>query len=364
MAANVLSIPALQELKDALARFGGEARDALQAADLELQHARDWLTERVQHWRNEVRRWQQVLAEAKAALARCKASGMRDPKTGAYREPPCTAQWEAVRAAEAGLRAAEAELRTAQHWQRAVEQAGADYEREARRLRALLEHDGPRARALLENKITTLHSYVLLHAPAAATAPPTPSSTAGVQAAAASFAAAASLAAAAPALVGVALRALRQVDAAARQAMGAAGEDLTARLLREEFAWQELPFDQPHHGFDRLFRAPGLPLIVVESKVNRSGRFHPGRTAHGEQGSPEWLAHHADRMADPASAEWSAQNEGIAALVNDLGADNVPVVSVVINSDTGLANVYQRGAGGEWQLLQADLPAAEEATNE
>lgn len=327
MAANVLSIPALQELKDALARFGGEARDALQAADLELRQARDWLTERVQHWRNEVRRWQQVLAEAKAALARCKASGMRDPKTGAYREPPCTAQWEAVRAAEAGLRAAEAELRTAQHWQRAVEQAGADYEREARRLRALLEHDGPRARALLENKITTLHSYVLLHAPAAAASPATTSSSsAGVRA------------------------------AAARQAMGAAGEDLTARLLREEFAWQELPFDQPHHGFDRLFRAPGLPLIVVESKVNRSGRFHPGRTARGEQGSPEWIAHHADRMADPASAEWSAQNEGIAALVNDLGADNVPVVSVVINSDTGLANVYQRGAGGEWRLLEGDVP--------
>ena len=47
---------------------------------------------------------------------------------------------------------------------------------------------------------------------------------------------------------------------------------------------QEIAFDQPHHGFDSLFTAPDLPLIVVESKVNRQGQFRPGQTRAGEQG--------------------------------------------------------------------------------
>jgi hypothetical protein len=138
------------------------------------------------------------------------------------------------------------------------------------------------------------------------------------------------------------------------------GEELSARLVREQPGFQELPFDQPKHGFDRVFTAPGLPLIVLESKVSSSGRFHPGQTRHGEQGSPEWIADQAEKMGDPTSAQWSPTNERIAALVKELGPENVPAVAVVIQSETGLADVYVRPAGSDaWQPLREGVSLAE-----
>ena len=50
MAANVLSIQALDDLKTALARFGGEAQAALAAAEIEIQRTLRWLAERLRYW--------------------------------------------------------------------------------------------------------------------------------------------------------------------------------------------------------------------------------------------------------------------------------------------------------------------------
>jgi hypothetical protein len=365
MSANVLSVQALEDLKAALARFGGEAHEALNAAQLEIRRTLDWLAERLQYWQNEVRRRQQLLAQAQAALARCRASGMRDPKTGAYREPPCTAEWEAARQAEARLREAEAELRSVQHWKQAVEQAAADYGRQAGRLATQLNCELPKASALLGRKVATLQSYVLMGAPAASAPPPvTPAftTTPPGQAAADTITAAVQMAAVSAALTGVAMYLLGQLASNVRLVLGPVGEQLAARLLEEGFGWKELAFDQPHHGFDRVFMAPGSPIIVMESKVTRTGQFQPGQTAMGEQGSPEWLAAHAGRMADPGSAEWSPKNERIAALINEIGPENVPVVAVVIETDTGLADVYYRLGDSPWQPLREGISIQEALT--
>ncbi len=65
-------------------------------------------------------------------------------------------------------------------------------------------------------------------------------------------------------------------------------------------------------------------------------------------------------MADPASSQWSPTNERIAALVRELGPENVPAVAVVIQSETGLANVYVRPAGSDaWRSLREGIPLAE-----
>jgi len=164
-------------------------------------------------------------------------------------------------------------------------------------------------------------------------------------------------------LTAAAIAVTRWLATDVRHALGAVGEELSARLVREQPGFQELPFDQPKHGFDRVFTAPGLPLIVLESKVvgaHSRAPFQPGQTRHGEQGSPEWIAAQAEKMADPTSAQWSPANERIAALVKELGPENVPAVAVVIQSETGLADVYVRPAGGEgWQPLREGVSLAE-----
>jgi len=73
--ANVQAIHSLEDLKGALGRFRGEARETLQAAEQEIRRTLDWLQERLNYWRSEVRRRQEKMWQAQEALARCRASG-------------------------------------------------------------------------------------------------------------------------------------------------------------------------------------------------------------------------------------------------------------------------------------------------
>ena len=91
--ANVLSVPALADLKGTSGRFSGEAQDALNSVELEIRRTLDWLQERLNHWQNQVRRCQADVGRAKAALARCQASGYRDER-GNYHPPDCSSyEW-------------------------------------------------------------------------------------------------------------------------------------------------------------------------------------------------------------------------------------------------------------------------------
>jgi len=352
--AHVLSTQALEKFKEHLARFNAQAQEVLNATEIEIRRTLDWLQERLNYWRNEVHRRQEMLAQAKRALAACRASGWYD-KSGYYHEPPCTAEQEALRRAKVYLAEAEAELRTVQEWTLLVERQAEEYHRQAQRLKAWLDGELPKANAFLERKITTLQSYAAMGISSGhyVTTPP-------VQAVCETFAAATGLAALGGGLTAAAIAVTRWLAGDVRHALGAVGEELSARLMREQPGFQELPFDPPKHGFDRIFTAPGLPLIVLESKVSSTGQFHPGQTGHGEQGSPEWIATQAEKMADPTSSQWSPANERIAALVKELGPENVPAVAVVIQSESGLADVYVRPAGsGTWQPLREGVSLAE-----
>lgn len=162
--ANVQAIHALDEFRGALARFGSDAQNGLTAAAQEIQRTNDWLAERMNYWRNEVMRRQAAVQQAEAALARCQASGYYD-RDGHYHAPDCSAYQAAVLQARVRLREAEAELRNVQQWTRLVQQAIAEYQREAQRLAAILGNDLPKASALLANSANILQSYTTMSAP-------------------------------------------------------------------------------------------------------------------------------------------------------------------------------------------------------
>lgn len=154
-----------------------------------------------------------------------------------------------------------------------------------------------------------------------------------------------------PATVGV----LRLAIGHSNRALGRTAEEIAAAVLNQRFGLQEVPFTQPAHGFDRVFRAPGLPVIVVESKASRDGKLRLGQTAAGEQGSPDWNAQNAANMTDPSSKQWSPANERIGRLVRELGPENVPVLAVVVNHQEFTADVYQRQPDGGWQMWEAGI---------
>ncbi len=133
------------------------------------------------------------------------------------------------------------------------ERQAEEYHRQAQRLKAWLGGELPKANAFLERKITTLQSYVAMGISSSGyvTTPP-------VQAVGETFATAAGLAALGVSLTAAAIAITRWLATDVRHALGAVGEALSARLVREQPGFQELPFDQPRHGFDRVFTAPGL----------------------------------------------------------------------------------------------------------
>ncbi|MBP8293518.1 MAG: hypothetical protein KAX65_12155, partial [Caldilineaceae bacterium] len=155
-----------------------------------------------------------------------------------------------------------------------------------------------------------------------------------------------------PWLMPAAIGALRLAIGRGRLALGRAGEEIAAAVLSRRFDLQEVPFTQPAHGFDRVFCAPGLPLIVVESKASHDGKLRLSQTNAGAQGSPGWNAQNAASMVDPTSAQWSPANARIGRLVQEMGAENVPVLAVVTDYQQATASVYARQADGAWKVNQ------------
>ena len=351
---DVRAVHALDDLRAALVRFRAEAEAALREMEAAIRRVEQYLGEREVYWKRQVTRWEAEHKKALAALAACRSRAYRDPKTGRTYVPPCTQEQEWVMRTRVEMARAQDALRTVREWRKVVERAVEEYRRQARRLAAHLEENVPKATARLERQAATLRAYTGLTPATFTTTPP-------VQAVADTVATGALLAALGVGVAGIAV--LTWLARDLRQALGDAGEELSARLLREEFNLQEVAFDPPKHGFDRVFTAAGAPIIILESKVHHKGEFHPGQTQAGEQGSPEWIAAHAEKMADPASAEWSPANERIAAVIREIGPENVPVVAVVIESETGKASVYYRTAGtAEWQALREGVSLAEALT--
>ncbi|MFQ5857119.1 MAG: hypothetical protein ACE5LU_16030, partial [Anaerolineae bacterium] len=235
---------------------------------------------------------------------------------------------------EYALREAERELQQVMQQRARVEKAAAQYRRAAHRFLSMLQNELPRATGFLANRIAALEAYYSARVTAAAVA----------------------LAAAGVAgVMGGVIAAIRRSRGELSRVMGSMGEQVAAQVLSERFGLKEVPFDQPKHGFDRVFRAPGMPLIVVESKVSSSGKLQPGQTQAGEQGSPTWIADKAARMADPSSAQWSPVNERIGQLVQELGPENVPTMAVVTNPTTQTVDVHVRQGDAGWQLLDSGI---------
>lgn len=310
-------IEALKALRQALLTFAARQHDTLQEAEAEIARTQAALHEAEQHWRYEVER-------RRAELEQCMLQAMRAAQEGYAVD--CSGYAYA-------LQSAEEQLTRLIQWQRRVEEAVTQYRSVAQAFASLLQELLPRATSYLADRITALEAYYAMRVMETATA----LARSGISG-----------------TMGGVIAAVRHSKGELSRVMGGVGEQVTAHVLSEKFGLEEIPFDQPKHGFDRVFRAPGMPLIVVESKVSSSGELHLGQTQAGEQGSPSWIAAEAARMAERGSAQWSPANERIAALVQELGAENVPTLAVVVNPTTNQADLYARVAA-EWQPLRSGI---------
>ncbi len=157
--ARVTSLDALRKFRESLCVFGEKVQEALIAADMEIRRTFDELKERLQHWKQTVHACEHKVAEAKIELNRKKISRFFG------HQPDSTEQEENLRRARARLHTAEERTESCRRWEPKLQQAVLDYEGPARQLGGRLDHDLPRALAVLDQKITALEAYLHLAAP-------------------------------------------------------------------------------------------------------------------------------------------------------------------------------------------------------
>lgn len=307
-------VEALKSLRATLPDFARRQYEAVEQAEAEIARTQQRLETAEQEARYEVE-------QARAALEACYYQAMMAAQQGGYVD--CSGY-------EYALRRAEERLIRILEWQNRVRQEAEAFRTAARAYQDHLANAIAQATAYLDRRITALEAY---HATR-------------LQATAVGAAAVGALA-----LMGGVIAAIRRNRGELARLKGAVGEEIAAQVLSEKFGLQPLPFDQPKHGFDRVFTAPGIPILVAESKVRSGGGLDLGQTRAGEQASPEWIAAKAEKMADRASAQWSPANERIARLIQEVGPEHVPAVTVVIDPQSGQGQAYIRQGESDWQPL-------------
>jgi GNAT superfamily N-acetyltransferase len=154
---------ALLRLQNAMGRFAEETQASLSALEHATARTLASVQERLRYWDSQVRQAQQALQIAQAALRQCEQSGgVRDSQGRTY-APDCSAQQRAVRLALAKLQECQAKQQKTRQCLALLEDAVRQYQRSARRLRALAGNHTERARLFLQRKA---EEYRQVHAAA------------------------------------------------------------------------------------------------------------------------------------------------------------------------------------------------------
>jgi chromosome segregation ATPase len=163
-AANVRSLDAIREFRLAVVKFKEQASHALSAVNVEIARTLDWLShDQLKYWKEEVRRREDRVNEAKMDLHRCQLS-----KNAAGETPACTDQKVALTKAKKRLAEAEEKIETIRKWCQIIEHEISEYRGPSQQLAGALDAKFPQAINLLDRKLTVLEQYVNTAPPEAA----------------------------------------------------------------------------------------------------------------------------------------------------------------------------------------------------
>jgi septal ring factor EnvC (AmiA/AmiB activator) len=166
--AQVTSLEALESFRTSLVLFLSKTRPALEDVGDEVRRTRGWLNDdRLNHWRNEVRRQSRALEEAQQALFSARLSSLQQPTTAH--------QWAVTRAQRA-LREAEDKLRLIKKWNREFDNLTEPLTKQLDQAHTFLASDMRQAAAYLARLTTTLEAYADRPPGGPATGPLTPDS--------------------------------------------------------------------------------------------------------------------------------------------------------------------------------------------
>jgi len=158
--ANVRSVEALKDFKNALIAYAEEARNALNGVDMDVRRTRDWLErDQLSYWQNQVKKRNEQVSQARADLFRRQIS---QSGSGSVSD---TDQKEALRLAIMRLRQAEEKVEKVRRWQPVLQHAISEYNSAARPLGDRISGDLVASLALLDRMVASLDAYMAIKAP-------------------------------------------------------------------------------------------------------------------------------------------------------------------------------------------------------
>ena len=153
--AHVGSIDAVRDFRAALVVFAHEAREALLSFDMESRRSLDWLVEtQPKFWRQEIRRYTDLLTQAKIELERCRNSRLPGGEA-----PSCMEERKTVERARARLQYAEEKFETTRGWAATAQREAIEYSGRANQLQSVFDAQFPAALSLLERVLSSLDAY-------------------------------------------------------------------------------------------------------------------------------------------------------------------------------------------------------------
>jgi hypothetical protein len=159
-AANVLSVQALKDFKNAMITFSEEARNSLSGVDMELRRMRDWMErDQLGYWQMQVKRRSEEVMQARSDLHRRKISQQGSDAVSD------TEQKEALRDATRRLRVAEEKVALIKRLIPQLHHAIAEYHSHSQPLGDHLTGGFERSLNSLERMVLSLEAYLATNAP-------------------------------------------------------------------------------------------------------------------------------------------------------------------------------------------------------
>ena len=152
---RVLDLKAIEKFRGSMAEFGDTVKVALIEADSEIERAIVWLErDRIQHWRRQIQKRQELVTRAKSALYRKQMQGSeKDGRPSVVDE-----KVELARSLK-HLKSAEERLEHTKRWLNRLEREYALYKGQIQSLSGMAERNVPMAVALLGKILEHLEAY-------------------------------------------------------------------------------------------------------------------------------------------------------------------------------------------------------------
>lgn len=158
--AAVRSFEAIQRVRDAIAHFAAQADEALAEVEGEVRRVTDWVEhDRPGYWKERVRRANDEVTEAKAALHRCLMYPINDE------QPSCTEEKQALKHAEMRLAHCEAKRQRVREIAGVLRHETHEYRGRTAELKRVIEVEAPAAAAELERSLEVLERYTRTGSP-------------------------------------------------------------------------------------------------------------------------------------------------------------------------------------------------------